>query len=209
MGPTRPAQPYSRLPPAVSSDTEEKGEKGGIGAPRWAPGRNGAPRGAAPYHAAMPSPTDSSSVVRWFTDRLRWVLLGVGGAVVAGLVVWLVLLVLRRPSSPVPTSGTWESVSTDGRDLVDGTTIRLTFTQNLLSVYAGCNNLGGTVFVDGARLYWSEDASTEVGCSPGLAAQDTWLAGWLNAGVDVFRDGKSLVLAGAGVRVTFVSTGDD
>jgi hypothetical protein len=48
-----------------------------------------------------------------------------------------------------------------------------------------------------------------VGCLPNLAVQDTWLSSWLNAGVDVFRDHRRLVLAGQGVRVVMEPVRDE
>jgi len=141
----------------------------------------------------------------------RWPWFAAGAAVVAaaavgaGITVWQ----MRRRRSVVPTEGTFVSTEVDGRDLVAGTQLRLTFVEDQMHVYAGGNNMGGSVAVIGTKLHWSEDASTEVGCLPDLAVQDAWLSGWLNAGVDAFRDHKRLVLAGQGVRVVLEPAKDD
>lgn len=139
----------------------------------------------------------------------RWVWFAAGAAVVAagaGAIAWWQI---KRRTSVVPTSGTYTSVDVDGRDLVDGTSVRLTFLDDQMHVYAGGNNMGGTVAVIGSKLFWSEDASTAVGCLPALALQDTWLSGWLNSGVDVFRDHRRLVLSGQGVRIVLAPARSD
>jgi heat shock protein HslJ len=131
----------------------------------------------------------------------RWPWFIAGGAVVAaigGVVVWRRL---ASRSSVIPTSGTYVSDEVEGRELVDGTTLRFTFLDDQMHVFAGGNNMGGSVAIIGSKLFWSEEASTEVGCLPAIALQDTWLSGWLNSGVDVFRDHRRLVLSSQGVRV--------
>lgn len=141
----------------------------------------------------------------------RWPWFAAGAAVVAaaavgaGVVVWQ----MRRQRSVVPTEGTYVSTEVDGRDLVANTQLRLTFVDDQMHVYAGGNNMGGSVAIIGTKLHWSEDASTSVGCLPDLAVQDTWLSSWLNAGVDAFRDHKRLVLAGQGVRIVLEPVKDD
>jgi heat shock protein HslJ len=131
----------------------------------------------------------------------RWPWFIAGGAVVAaiaGVVVWRQV---TSRSSVIPTSGTYVSDEVEGRELADGTKLRFTFLDDQMHVFAGGNNMGGSVAIIGSKLFWSEEASTEVGCLPAIALQDTWLSGWLNSGVDVFRDHKRLVLSAQGVRV--------
>jgi heat shock protein HslJ len=143
------------------------------------------------------------------TRNRRWpwfIAGGVAAAAAAGAVVWWQL---QKRSNVVPTSGTFVSSEVDGRDLVEGTQLRFTFVDDQMHVYAGGNNMGGSLSIIGSKLYWSEDASTAVGCLPNLAVQDTWLSSWLNAGVDVFRDHRRLVLAGQGVRVVMEPVRDE
>lgn len=152
-----------------------------------------------------------SPAVLWALPR-RWVVLGVLGVVVPVAVAagWAAGRGLRARKPVVPDSGSFVCTALEGRDLVEGTELRVTFTEGWMDVFAGCNNLTGSVYSSGSRMFWSEDASTEVGCRPDLAVQDAWLSSWLNAGVDVFRDHGRLVFSGDGVRavLTPVSNGD-
>lgn len=113
----------------------------------------------------------------------------------------VVVLSLKKASSRFPHKGTFESVSVAGREFDDATTLRLTFTDDGVLVYAGGNDMAGTVMVADGRMFWSEEHSTTAGLPPKRALQDAWLSTWLNAGVDVFRHGKTLVLSRDGVRI--------
>jgi heat shock protein HslJ len=120
---------------------------------------------------------------------------------------WLAGRGLRARKPIVPAVGSYVCTELEGRDLVEGTELRVTFAEGWMDVFAGCNNLSGTIYSTGSRLYWSEEASTEVGCRPDMAVQDAWLSGWLNAGVDVFRDHRRIVLSGQGVRAVLSPAG--
>ncbi|MFC6420664.1 META domain-containing protein [Ornithinimicrobium tianjinense] len=74
-------------------------------------------------------------------------------------------------------------VTEDGapRDLVEGTRVRLSFTDEEISASAGCNTMGGTFRIIDGTLLVGDLAMTEMGCPDGLAEQDTWLAGLLGA----------------------------
>jgi heat shock protein HslJ len=106
----------------------------------------------------------------------------------------------------VPTAeeliGVYVSSAVDGHELVDGTAITLTFEADFLAVVAGCNTLnGGFSVVDGA-LEVGTLASTLMACDEALSAQDTWLAGFLEAGPAVALDGDVLTLTGADATIT-------
>ncbi len=132
----------------------------------------------------------------------RWPWFIAGGAVVAavaGVVVWRQV---TSRSSVIPTSGTYASDEVEGRELADGTKLRFTFLDDQMHVFAGGSEHGRQRRPSSApSCFGAREASTEVGCLPAIAIQDTWLSGWLNSGVDVFRDHKRLVLSAQGVRV--------
>jgi heat shock protein HslJ len=141
--------------------------------------------------------------------RTRWGAALVGGAVVALAVGVLATREVQRRHKLPPVRGTYESVKVEGRDLADGTTIRLTFTDDWMDLYAGGNDMTGTVAMNGATMHWSEEDSTGVGCMPNLAVQDAWLTQWLNRGVTLYRDHKRLVLSRDGVKVVFRRLADE
>lgn len=132
-----------------------------------------------------------------------------GGAALTLAVGWLVEREVRRRSALFPVGGTYASADITGRELVNGTSIRFTFSEGWMHAYAGGNHMSGTTAMVGTRLYWSEEAATEVGCLPGLALQDAWLSAWLNSGVDVFRDHKQWVFSGRGITLVMKSLKDD
>jgi len=169
------------------------------------------PHPASPQQAvpARPSIPTRLVIAQRVPAQRRWVVLGalalaVPVAVAAG---WMAGRGLRARKPLVPSHGAFVCTELEGRDLVEGTELRVTFNEGWMDVFAGCNNLTGSVYASGTRLFWSEDASTEVGCRPDLAVQDAWLSGWLNAGVDVFRDHGRLVFSGQGVRAVLVPAG--
>lgn len=115
-----------------------------------------------------------------------------------------------EPAPTTPTTPTTEapafdldgreflSVSVDGYDLVDDTTIRLNFDEGGLSANAGCNTLvGGYTIVDG-RLSAPMLATTEMACEPDLMVQDRWLTDILSLEPIVELDGDTLTMRGAG-----------
>ncbi len=96
------------------------------------------------------------------------------------------------------------SVRVDGRQLVDGTQIRLGFDGDAVQADAGCNHLFGTLAVEGDTLTASNMGGTEMGCPDGLQDQDAWLSEFLSAGAEVVLDGDTLTLAKDGVVVELV-----
>ena len=98
---------------------------------------------------------------------------------------------------------------TDGgadRPLVDGTRIRLGFTDGQLSANAGCNTFGGNYRVEGGRLVVEGGAMTEMGCDDPRHAQDDWLFGILGEQPTVAREGDELVLTAGGTVITLLDT---
>jgi heat shock protein HslJ len=81
-------------------------------------------------------------------------------------------------SSPVGTSYLSIKLTEDGKvkQLVPGTRIRLDFRDGgALAFNAGCNQLGGTISLDGGIVTMNSYGGTEMGCDPASQAQDEWL----------------------------------
>ncbi|MFC5177894.1 META domain-containing protein [Nocardioides taihuensis] len=100
----------------------------------------------------------------------------------------------------VPTTAdlegmTYKSTSVTGHDLVSGTTVKLAFEADTMSVGAGCNGMGGPFAVDSGTLAWTgEPHSTMMACSDELTAQDDWLRQAFSDGWDATTDGSTLTL---------------
>jgi heat shock protein HslJ len=80
------------------------------------------------------------------------------------------------------------------RPLVDGSRVRLAFTEGEVRAHAGCNQLTGRARLDGATLAVSDVAGTEMGCDPPRHEQDAWLSRFLEARPGWRLDGDELVL---------------
>jgi heat shock protein HslJ len=110
-----------------------------------------------------------------------------------------------QPSASAPSAGlegrTFLSVSVDGHDFVQGTTVRLTFTGGGVSVNAGCNSIGGSYTISGNRLTVGQVMSTEMACDPALMAQDQWIAAFLASGPVFALDGPNLTLTSGGTTL--------
>jgi heat shock protein HslJ len=115
-----------------------------------------------------------------------------------------------EPSSAEPTptdTASGEPLDLDGRqflstdvvghELVDGTTVSLTFQDAAVSANAGCNTIfGGYSIVDG-ELRTETLGQTEMACEPALMDQDQWIVGLLSGRPAVALDGDTLTLTGA------------
>jgi len=88
----------------------------------------------------------------------------------------------------------YRSTAVEGHDLVDGTTVALSFDDGSLSATAGCNTLFGGYSIDDDVLVVDALAQTEMGCEPALMDQDQWLAGLLSTGPTITVDGDTLTL---------------
>lgn len=89
------------------------------------------------------------------------------------------------------------SVEVHGRELVDGTPVRLSFADGAVHASAGCNSMGGDVVVDGGVLRVRGDGlwMTEMGCpEPGWHEQDAWLMGLLAAEPTLHLEGHTLTI---------------
>jgi heat shock protein HslJ len=95
------------------------------------------------------------------------------------------------------------STGISGRDLVQGSQVRLVFRADTLGASAGCNSMGGAWQVADSTLHVGQLATTEMACAKPLMDQDTWLAGFLDGAAMTF-DGTTLTLAGDGVTLTLM-----
>jgi heat shock protein HslJ len=110
-------------------------------------------------------------------------------------------------AEPPLVSGSWQLVSgaTPDGELTAPAQHRITlvFEGGRVGGTAACNSYGGSVEVDGERLVLGDLSQTEMACDPPvMAAEAAYLAAL--RGVDsISGEGKSLVLAGAGVELRF------
>lgn len=88
------------------------------------------------------------------------------------------------------------STGGEGRDLVDDTTISLSFADGTLNAAAGCNTMFADYTIDGGVLDVGVLAQTEMGCEPALMDQDAWLAELLSSGPSIALDGDTLTVSG-------------
>lgn len=80
------------------------------------------------------------------------------------------------------------------RPLVDGTQVRLSFTDGQLGASAGCNTMGGAYRVEDGRLIVEGGGMTEMGCDEERHAQDEWLFGFLGSQPMLVQEGDKLTL---------------
>jgi heat shock protein HslJ len=98
---------------------------------------------------------------------------------------------------------TFLSTAVQGRSLVAGTTVRISFTNGGVGASAGCNSMGGPYRIDGDRLIAGQLAMTEMACDPPLMEQDLWVAELLGAAT-IALDGETLALTNRTVRLTLL-----
>ena len=92
------------------------------------------------------------------------------------------------PSALTLDGRTFLSTNVQGRELVPGSSIRLTFPGGRIGISAGCNQMSGIYAVVDGHLRATQMMTTEMGCAPPLMAQDSW--------VGAFIDGATVALAG-------------
>lgn len=87
------------------------------------------------------------------------------------------------------------------RPLVEGTRIRLSFTDRGISASAGCNSIGGTYTITAGQLLVADLVMTEMGCDAPRHEQDAWLAAFLGARPTLRLSGNELTLEADGTVV--------
>lgn len=88
-----------------------------------------------------------------------------------------------------------DSIVDPDRDLVANTSISLTFTEDSVSLNAGCNTLFGAASIDGTELVVPQLASTRKLCEPPLGEQDTWLTTFITSRPTIERKDDNLWLS--------------
>jgi heat shock protein HslJ len=97
----------------------------------------------------------------------------------------------------VDLQGTYvaDSVDSDARQLVPGTTVRLTFKGDAVVAEAGCNTMHGSFEVDSGRLSVRQVGMTMMACDQALMDQDDWIADFLESSPSLSVDGDTVTLA--------------
>lgn len=99
---------------------------------------------------------------------------------------------------------TYLSTATAGFDLVENSTVRMTFADGRVTVQAGCNSIGGDITIDGATLVTSALSMTEMGCEAPLMEQDQLIAELLSSRPILRLEGEVLVVEGETSSITFL-----
>jgi heat shock protein HslJ len=94
--------------------------------------------------------------------------------------------------------------SADGFSAVSGTTVRLSFSEDDLSVSAGCNSMSGPYRVEGKKLVLAGLGSTEIGCDAALHDQDERLADFFSARPSFELSGERLELSEGEITLRFL-----
>lgn len=95
------------------------------------------------------------------------------------------------------------SVDVAGIELVQGSTIRLSFDGNKIGVSPGCNQFGGTFRLDDGKLVVADGmAGTEMACEQPLMRQDTAVTDFLMANPEISLEGDELTLTGPDATIT-------
>ena len=101
---------------------------------------------------------------------------------------------------------TYVSTSVTGEDLVEGSTINLSFEGPRMQLSAGCNIISAAYDVTDGTLAWTgEPAATMMACPDDLMAQDQWLIELFQGGVTATSDGSTLTLANDDVTIELAS----
>jgi heat shock protein HslJ len=100
------------------------------------------------------------------------------------------------------------SVTDDGvaHPLVEGTRIRLSFTDGKIGAAAGCNIYGGDYRLADGRILITGGSMTEMGCDDARSAQDDWLFTFLGTGPTYTLAGNDLTLTSNGTVITLLDT---
>jgi heat shock protein HslJ len=101
-------------------------------------------------------------------------------------------------------------VATDGTKsgepftVVDGSTLRVSFSDGQIAANAGCNNMGGAVSLDGDVLVVDGGLiQTEMACSEPLMRQEQWFSTFLSSKPTVRLNGATLTLTQGTDEVVF------
>ena len=122
------------------------------------------------------------------------------------LLVLTACTAMPEPSGATLDGSEWLSIAVteDGADrpLVDGTQIRLSFTDGQLGASAGCNSIGGAYRIEDGVLLFEGGEMTEMGCDDERHAQDDWLVAFIGSRPSIVQDGDKLALTSGATVVT-------
>lgn len=99
-------------------------------------------------------------------------------------------------SVPVELAGhTFVADRVTGHDLIEDSTLTVSFENDTMRVVAGCNSLFGPYDDDGGELSWKTDPGrSRMACDPALEEQDDWLVALFTEGLRIGNGGADLVL---------------
>jgi heat shock protein HslJ len=114
----------------------------------------------------------------------------------------------ETPTMEDLTGGSWVASGDDSpdHDLVEGTSITLTFGTDSISVHAGCNTMNGAAKIENGDLVVGDLASTLMACEDALDAQDRWVNAFLTAAPTVELSGEELTLTESDTEIRFQHT---
>jgi heat shock protein HslJ len=138
--------------------------------------------------------------------------IGIGRRTLVGLAVVGLVFVSAcgdddDDSGAAPSAGdldgrTFTASDSEGFDLVDGSTVTITFTGDQIAVVTGCNTLAGGYSVENGTLTTGDLASTLKACEGDLSEQETWISDLVTSGPSIELDGAQLVLSKDGDSIT-------
>jgi heat shock protein HslJ len=99
------------------------------------------------------------------------------------------------------------STSVEGHDLVEGSTVTLSFEADNLAAQAGCNSMTGGYTVEDGALTVGALAATMMACEEPLMSQEQWLASFLEDDPAIALDGDVLTLTEGDVTMTLTAQG--
>ena len=97
---------------------------------------------------------------------------------------------------------TFLSQEVTGKELAEGSVVRLSFDKSNMALNAGCNTTTGVALLDAGVLKWADaPASTMMGCEQDLMDQDQWLTAWLSKGAEASLIDDEPSLSGDGIVI--------
>ena len=100
---------------------------------------------------------------------------------------------------------TFLSQQVEGRELVQGSTLSLSFDGTNLAANAGCNTMTGAYALKDDRIRWTDTpAATMMACEQDLMVQDQQIVQLLKGGMEAALDGNELVLTSGTITITLL-----
>ena len=106
------------------------------------------------------------------------------------------------PSAADLADRTFLSTAVEGKTLVEGTQVSLSFTDSTIAAIAGCNTMTGGYTITDDALAVDALAQTMMACDDQLAAQDQWVGQLLEGDPSITLDDDVLTLSGGDVTLT-------